>query len=71
MVITKSFKIKYCCFFSFGLEEKTFNRGHLAEEGKSQSIHNTIKLTESQALIADVAYFGLTVLKHSGFQNLN
>lgn len=32
MVITKSFKIKYCFFFSFGLEEKAFNRGHLARE---------------------------------------
>lgn len=34
-------------------------------------MRNTIKLAESQALIADVAYCGLTeVLKHSVLQSL-
>lgn len=69
MVIMKSFKIKHYWFLSFGLEEKAFNRGHLAGEG-GVGPYNTIKLAESQALIADGAYFGLTeVLKHSGLQN--
>jgi len=32
---------------------------------------NTIKLAESQSLLADVVYFGMTeVLKHSGLENL-
>lgn len=70
VVITKSFKIKYRCFFSIALEEKAFNRGHLAGEGGVRACIIPSMLLKVK-LIAHVAYFGLTeFFKHCGLQNL-
>lgn len=33
LAVMKSLRVKHCCFFSFGLEEKAFERVKLAGEG--------------------------------------